>query len=277
MLSPAAGVGWLALTGVLLLAVAGLADRTSLLARIPLSKPVPVLLDHAEDVPTEPRLHGRSRRSVFVLQARPCVSGVGRAPRKRRGPLARAGGRTSCRRAVLVRTSPVAIIAKNPLNSNDLEDPPLDCGLDPPRHRHQGTAHLVHRRSAPGRFVAPGPGRRTGAPSSPRLARSATFTETTPARTPLAFADERRAWRGTLPETKTPVTIEAAAYRGRPVSFELVGSLDPGLTSSRMRAATPGIRFRPESFSCFWRRPSSSRAAISDRAAPIGAAHSGWP
>jgi hypothetical protein len=48
------------------------------------------------------------------------------------------------------------------------------------------------------------------------------FAETTPARTPPTFADDRRAWSGTLPETQTPVTIEAASYRGRPVSFEVV-------------------------------------------------------
>jgi serine/threonine-protein kinase len=51
----------------------------------------------------------------------------------------------------------------------------------------------------------------------------ATFTETAPGRTPSTFADERRAWEGTLPETKIPVRIEAAAYRGRPVYFDIVG------------------------------------------------------
>src|SRR4029453_15184440 len=50
LLPPPAGLPWLGLTAVLLVAVAGLADRTSLLARIPLFKPVPVLLDRAEDV-----------------------------------------------------------------------------------------------------------------------------------------------------------------------------------------------------------------------------------
>jgi hypothetical protein len=51
----------------------------------------------------------------------------------------------------------------------------------------------------------------------------AAFTETTPGRTPATFADERRAWQGTLPETKIAVRIEAAVYRGRPVLFDIVG------------------------------------------------------
>jgi hypothetical protein len=48
------------------------------------------------------------------------------------------------------------------------------------------------------------------------------FSETVPSWTPPAIADERRAWKGTLPETDIPITIEAAAYRGRPVMFQLV-------------------------------------------------------
>ena len=67
----------------------------------------------------------------------------------------------------------------------------------------------------------------------------------TPTRTPPAYADERRAWRGTLPEQQTPVTIEAAAYRGRPVSFEIVGpwtaaSREPGAVGRRRRGPGAG-------------------------------------
>ena len=50
----------------------------------------------------------------------------------------------------------------------------------------------------------------------------AAFKTSAPSRTPLGFADERVAWTGVLPETQTPITLEAAGYHGRPVSFELV-------------------------------------------------------
>src|SRR5207244_13622789 len=48
------------------------------------------------------------------------------------------------------------------------------------------------------------------------------FTESTPTRTPSTYADERKAWTGTLPDTTIPVRIEAAGYRGRPVFFDIV-------------------------------------------------------
>jgi serine/threonine protein kinase len=42
--------------------------------------------------------------------------------------------------------------------------------------------------------------------------------------TPLHYADTRAAWQGSLPGLPDiPVRIEAAAYRGKPVSFEIVG------------------------------------------------------
>jgi serine/threonine-protein kinase len=49
------------------------------------------------------------------------------------------------------------------------------------------------------------------------------FEETAPTVQPRFFADSRAAWTGILTEAgNTPVRIEAAAYRGRPVQFERV-------------------------------------------------------
>src|SRR6185437_6867285 len=50
-----------------------------------------------------------------------------------------------------------------------------------------------------------------------------TFKETTPSQTPDTYADERRAWQGPLPGTNTVIRIEAAAYRGKPVLFDVIG------------------------------------------------------
>jgi len=45
---------------------------------------------------------------------------------------------------------------------------------------------------------------------------------------PPAYADARAAWTGTLPDRpETPMRIEAASYRGRPISFELIGPWIP--------------------------------------------------
>jgi serine/threonine-protein kinase len=50
--------------------------------------------------------------------------------------------------------------------------------------------------------------------------------------TPRVYADERAAWEGTLPgQPQTPLRIEAAAYRGKPVSFQIIG---PWTVPSRM-------------------------------------------
>ena len=139
------------------------------------------------------------------------------------------------------RTSPVAIIPKNPLNVNDLEDPPLTIA--------GSTLLAIDTKGRLTSFAAVPPQVDSSPPWTgttdwrPLFAAAsldpATFTETTPARTPLAFSDERRAWKGTLPETKTPVTIEAAAYRGRPVSFELVA---PWTSASRQPDANRDSR-----------------------------------
>jgi serine/threonine-protein kinase len=53
---------------------------------------------------------------------------------------------------------------------------------------------------------------------------SADWTAVTPARTPPVYADERAAWEGKSPAIPdVPLRIEAAAHRGRVVSFMIVG------------------------------------------------------
>ena len=52
----------------------------------------------------------------------------------------------------------------------------------------------------------------------------AAFSPAPPQWTPLALADERRAWTGAYPaKPPTPLRVEAAWWRGRPVYFDLVG------------------------------------------------------
>ena len=60
------------------------------------------------------------------------------------------------------------------------------------------------------------------------------FQTTDPTWTPLANWDSRAAWTGTDPATGAKLRIEAAAWRGRPVFFRIVG---PWTTPSRMTPA----------------------------------------
>jgi Protein kinase domain len=62
----------------------------------------------------------------------------------------------------------------------------------------------------------------------------ATFAASTPEWTPRDFADTRAAWEGPMPgRSDIRLRVEAAAYRGRPVSFVIVG---PWSRASRIGA-----------------------------------------
>jgi Protein kinase domain len=62
------------------------------------------------------------------------------------------------------------------------------------------------------------------------------FAETSPRWTPNAYADTRAAWTGTIPELpNVPLRVEAAAYAGRPVYFQIIG---PWTRPSRMEPAS---------------------------------------
>jgi serine/threonine-protein kinase len=108
----------------------------------------------------------------------------------------------------------------------DEENPPLNqpgmvlLGLDP-------TGRLVHFQAVPPRVETGSP-----APGSPDWSTvfgeagldPARFSPAPPRRIPATYADARAAWTETHPERPDrPFRIEAAAYRGRPVYFELLG------------------------------------------------------
>jgi len=68
------------------------------------------------------------------------------------------------------------------------------------------------------------------------------WTATAPAWLPPVYSDTRAAWTGSLPERPgAPLRIEAAAYRGQPVYFELIG---PWTRPERMQPykQSPGER-----------------------------------
>ncbi|HUP60983.1 MAG TPA: serine/threonine-protein kinase [Thermoanaerobaculia bacterium] len=56
--------------------------------------------------------------------------------------------------------------------------------------------------------------------------RQAALTPTAPQLLPPSYADARMAWSGTHPEDGTPIRVEAAALRGVPVFFRVLGPWD---------------------------------------------------
>jgi hypothetical protein len=231
-LSPAAGLIWLALAAVLMIAVAQLADRTLLLARVPFTKPAAVLLDRADEIRRALGYTDTPVDQASAFEYDGAYLAWGR--RNGRGE-SRWSELSEGRPAALLfwhRASPTPLIPLNNLSLPDRDDPPqTTVGM---------TLVEVDTKGRLLKFAAVPPQLEKTAPAAAATDWSAvfaaaaldlsTFAEITPTRTPPAYAEERRAWQGKLPEQQTPVTIEAAAYRGRPVSFEIVA---PWTSASR--------------------------------------------
>jgi len=223
-LSTAAAVAWSALAAIAIVASVVLIARHSLFARVPLDKPAAVLADRAEeirraagytDVPVD-------RASSFTIDD---------------GYLnwAKAHGRggdgwrelTAGRPAVVAfwyRTSRFPIVPLSQINPITSTDPPMQtAGMV--RVVVDTQARLLALEAVPPQVEGPAG---TAPPVDwSRLFAAAgldqsTFTEQAPSRTPASYADERKAWKGLLTGTDVPVTVEAAAYRGKPVQFTIV-------------------------------------------------------
>src|SRR5215471_19251485 len=65
------------------------------------------------------------------------------------------------------------------------------------------------------------------------------FSQATPTWTPRSFADTRSAWEGPLDNgSDLRVRVEAAGYRGHPVSFAIIGPWTP---ADRIEANRRGV------------------------------------
>ena len=156
--------------------------------------------------PAHARIHERTGRSGVGLRV-PRTIRHGR--RNGRGA-ARWSELAEGRPAALLfwhRTSPARSMPLNRLSIVDRSDPAAARRRDDARRsRHQRSPPQDSRRCRrSSRRRRRPPPRPTGARSSrPRPSIPPAFAEMTPARTPPAYADERRAWRGALPEQQTP-------------------------------------------------------------------------
>ena len=122
------------------------------------------------------------------------------------------------------RTSPRPLVPVNPGNFVSPTDPPfLINGMT--RVLVDSKGRLLRFEAMPPQVESPAT-RARPVDWKPLFAAAAidpaAFTEIASTRTPPSFADERKAWTGTLPETNVTVTIEAAGYRGRPIMFDIV-------------------------------------------------------
>ncbi|HKY33037.1 MAG TPA: serine/threonine-protein kinase [Candidatus Polarisedimenticolia bacterium] len=228
---PGALAPWGAL-GMLLLVLAGLAlaglthRRSTLLGHVPARKPPAVMEERARQAlaslgyGAEPADHA-SRFAVdgdFLRWVERHQEATDRWERLR-------SGRTS---AVFFwyRQSPRPLQTLGPRRVVRLDDPPpLVSGmatviLDP-------DGRLLELQAVPDQVVEQAePGATVPWPTLFELAGldPARFTSAEPRWTPPYYAEERAAWEGELPGSEgIPVRVEAAAHRGRPVYFEIVG------------------------------------------------------
>jgi serine/threonine-protein kinase len=218
-----------------LIVCAGLAARTTIARMVALDKPPAVLADRAEQVLrtlgyTEPRgdaAQGLGSYAPYI----PWIARIDDSPH---------------RWDVLAKDRPPAFIYWYRTSPRDLVPRQLALHvtpLDPPQmdtDMHSVTLDMSGRllgfSSVPRQFDDSAAGE--AAPPWPKLFEAAdlpmaAFSPVAPQWTPRDFADTRAAWEGPLPERPDiRVRIEAAAYRGRAVSFVLVG---PWTVATRMQ------------------------------------------
>jgi hypothetical protein len=222
----AAGLSLLAFVVAGLIACAVAADRTSLLARIPLDKSLDALQDRAQTLAAT--IGGADRpldtaRGMMALgEYLTYVSKTDQRP-ERWNSLATGRFPTL---AFWYRGSPVMLVPERPAFRPSLSDPPpaitgmVSVLLDP-----QG--RLVEYLRVP-------PQLDTSAPPGPAMnwkplfdaagLDMSTFSPEAPNWTPRVYADARAAWTGPYPERPDlRARVESASYRGTPVWFRMMG------------------------------------------------------
>jgi len=238
--TPRSGLTWLAAAAILAISVTSLADRSSLMARISMTKPPAVLADRAEELrqalghsdPVVDHSSGFLVDGEYLNWAEKHGSDTARWPELAEG-----------RPAVVrfwYRTSPRVLVPISPMSSRNLWDPPFGSATGMTIVQLDLKGRLLLFEAMP-RQIDPSeqfPAPTVDWPSILTMAglEPAAFTEVTPGRTPRTFADARHAYRGPLAGTELTVTVETASYRGRPVYFEIIGPWtsaprDPGAES----------------------------------------------
>jgi hypothetical protein len=220
-----------------LIAYAGIAAHASLVGRVPLEKPAAVLIDRADAIarsfgytdPPVDRAYGTQLASDYLDWL------IGRDVSPRRWDVLSRG--TPPALLLWSRTSPRPMAPLVPFSIRP-NDPPLNASamrivvvdtlgrlqefhaVPPQFDADAGPAQPFDWSAA---FAAAGLDMRAFTPAAPRW-------------TPRDFADAREAWLGPLPDTEVRVRVEASSYRGRPVSFSIVG---PWTIATRQQPRQP--------------------------------------
>ena len=233
------GLALVLLTLVGLLVFSAWSSITSVTGRTPLDLPPAVLVDRAERIveslgyprDTGARAYGFVRavdytRWLFQTRATPNRW----APVSAGAPPAVLFWYRSAPRALLPQSSSRVTLADPPTTFTDMRTVVLD-----------GRGRLQEFRSVPPQLDAssavPQPVA-WGAAFAAAGLDITTFEPVAPTWSPRDYADQRAAWEGALPgDSGVRLRIEAASYRGTPVSFALVGPwTTPTLMSARRQS-----------------------------------------
>src|SRR5712691_10460012 len=232
------GVAAVAFVVLAAAAIAALSPRVSIAGRVPLDKPPAVLADCAQQIRASLGYTDPVADSAFDFTiAQDYLRWVSETDRRpQRWDALRSGSPPTM--LFWYRTSPRLLAPERTHGEVTTGDPPLTVsGMTLLILDTLGRLQEFH--AVPPQFP------RDTAPAAPprweALFEAAglplsTFTAVTPQWTPRDFADVRAAWEGPLPDRpEHQVRIEAAAYRGRPVSLLIIG---PWSRPTRMQALT---------------------------------------
>jgi hypothetical protein len=252
-LSPKVAVPWLAAVMVGLVAAAVLAPTQIVTAKLPLDNPPEAL---ARDARTILKSFGYAQRPgdrgwgfqydgdyrTYLKKHPKEAAARWKNPAAGQPPLA----------AFWYRESPRAMAALRQFNTAlDYNDPPFETSgmlrmRTDPEGKLQEFEAVPPQVEPPSTTVAPPAARSPATDASPstgafdwdKLFQAAgldqsKFQSADPRWTPLANWDARAAWTGADPQTGAKLLVEAAAWRGRPVSFRIIG---PGTVARRMTA-----------------------------------------
>ena len=243
-LSTRQAVGLTSTMVALVLLSGALADRGALLARVPLQKSRAVLVDRASEL----------RRALgYTDPVADSASGfyydrqyLAWAARRRSTP-AQWSTLSTGRPAVVAfwyRSSPSILEPYDRTQPVSLSDPPLNSpGMV--RIDLDTTGRLLIFRAEPsiGLAALPTPVNWDALFQAAGLDRSR-FTKAAPAVIPRSYADDWKSWMGSFPEMpEVPIRIEAAAFRGRPTMFEVIGDWVPlGRDAAAADSSSPVFR-----------------------------------
>jgi hypothetical protein len=227
-----------------------IADKTYLVNLVPMEKPPAVLADRASAILDTLGYRSRYAEASGFVQSSDYLDYI-KTNNKRadRWQVLRASRGLTI--GYWFRVSPRMIVPANMGTRPGLHDPPMNIS------GQAGVILDTHGRLLEMHGVPPQYDEDTAAPPpvewKPLFEAAgldmARFTPTSPRWAPRAYADIRAAWTGEVPEHPgVSLRVEAAAYRGKPVLFGLVG---PWTRPSRMIEQP---RTRLESFLSFFSR-----------------------